>query len=102
MAESIDVSSVPELKVLAGDVHDSKRARVLTADGERLAVVVPIDEADGPVVYDELPNRVITDEDRAATLASFGGWVGIVDAEALKAQVRAGRGSTRPRIKPWR
>ncbi len=102
MAETIDVTSVPELKILAEDVHESKRPRVLTADGERLAVLVPLDDDDGAVVYDELPDRVITDADRAATLASFGGWAGLIDAEELKAQVREGRGASRPEVKPWR
>lgn len=102
MADTIDVTSVPELKVLAEDVHDSKRSRILTADGERLAVLMPVDDNDGPVVYDELPDREITDVDRAATLSSFGGWAGLLDAEKLKAEVREGRGSSRPDIKPWR
>lgn len=101
MADTIDVTGVPELKLLAEDVHDSKRSRILTADGERLAVLMPVDD-DGPVVYDDLPNRVITDEDRAATLSSFGGWAGLIDAEELKAEVREGRGSSRPETKPWR
>lgn len=96
MAETIDVTGVPELENLAEDVHDSKRPRVLTADGERLAVLVPVDDDDGPVVDDTLPDRVITDEDRAAFRASAGGWAGIVDAEELKAQIHAGRGSRRP------
>ncbi len=96
MADTIDVTGVPELKLLAEDVHDSKRSRILTADGERLAILMPVDDDDGPVVYDELPDRVITDEDRAAFRASAGGWAGIVDAEELKAETHAGRGSNRP------
>jgi hypothetical protein len=95
MADTIDVTGVPELKLLAEDVHDSKRSRILTADGERLAILMPVDDDDGPVVYDDLPDRVITDEDRAATLSSFGGWAGLIDAEELKAEVREGRGSSR-------
>ena len=97
MAEAIDISTSPDLKALATEVHDSKRPRVLTADGERLALVVPVPD-DEPVVYDALPGREITDEDRAAFLASAGGWAGIVDAEELKAQIRAGRGSNRPTL----
>ncbi len=102
MADTIDVTGVPALKILAEDVHDSKRSRILTADGEQLAILMPVVDDDGPMVYDELPERLITDEDRAAMLSSFGGWAGLIDAEELKAEVRFGRGSSRPDVKPWR
>lgn len=99
MAETVNVAGVVDLKALAEEVHATGESRILELDGEKLAVLVPVPADDEQVVYDEVPDREITDEDREVTLSAFGGWVGLVDAEQLKARIKAARGSHRPPVK---
>jgi len=86
----IDVSGSPELLRLAEEVRATNTPRVLSRDHEPLAVVVPIRKRVSP--------KQPSPEDIAATLSSAGAWKGLVDAEALKRQIREARSDHRPPI----
>ncbi|HEV2108089.1 MAG TPA: hypothetical protein VGR16_07485 [Thermomicrobiales bacterium] len=99
MAEAVNVAGAVDLKALAEEVHATGESRILELDGEKLAVLAPLPADDEQVVYDEGSDWEVTDEDRKATLSAFGGWVGLVDAEELKARIKAARGSHHPPVK---
>lgn len=86
----IDISGIPELLRIVEEVRLSRRPRVLRRDREDVAVVVPMP------AKSRRTRRAPTPEDRAATLAAAGGWKDLVDANELKEQLAAARGSNRP------
>ena len=92
-ADSIDISSLPDLAQLADEVARTGRPCVLRRGDTNVAVVVPAarrarrPEA-GP----------LTDAQRQAFLSAFGSWKGLVDADQLKRELRAARSSRRPPV----
>jgi hypothetical protein len=86
----IDITDTPELLRLAEEVNVTRTPRILSRDDEPLAVVVPITR--------HRRGRAPSDADLAATLASAGAWKGLVDAGALKREIKDARGSTRPPV----
>lgn len=108
--EIVDVTDTAELRKLAEEVAVSGRARLLRVGGRDVARLEPLpepgadprstqDPAAGPERFGtKKPGDPITDEDRAATLSSFGSWAGLVDADEFEANWRAARGSDRPPV----
>ncbi len=84
----VDVTGTPDLLRLAEEVSATRTPRILSRDHEPLAVVVPIIKT--------RRGSTPSDADLAATLASAGAWKGLVDAEALKREIKEARGSSRP------
>lgn len=88
-AERVDISEMPDVVRLAEEVARTGSRRVLSRDGEAIAVLAPARPKR------RLKAKVLTPEQREAFLASAGGWVGLVDAEQLKRDIKAARGSRR-------
>jgi len=86
----IDITNTPELARLAEEVRASRRPLYLQKDGETLAVVMPVGRRRTG------RRRPATPADERAFRAAAGSWKGLVDPEALKAQLKAARGSDRP------
>lgn len=84
----IDISNLPELLRIAEEVRATRRSRLLKRGNESVAIVTPVETRGGRA-------KRVTKPDREATLAAAGSWSGLVDAEALKEQIRAERGSDR-------
>jgi hypothetical protein len=85
----IDITNSPDLLRLAEEVQATNTARVLRRGDEPLAVVRPVGK-----------RRVEADcegLDRQAFLSSLGSWRDL-DTNALKRQIREGRGDHRPLI----
>jgi hypothetical protein len=83
----IDISGIPELLAIVEDVQATRRPRVLRRDSQDVAVVVPV-----PVKATHGWSRTT---DHGAVLSTAGSWKGLVDADALKAQLASERGSNR-------
>jgi hypothetical protein len=64
----------------------------LRAGNEDVAVLTPL------APPGKRRGRARTKEDYEAVLATFGGWRGLVDAEQLKRDLKAARGSDRPPV----
>jgi len=91
----IDAEAMPDLARLAREVAHSGRPCVLRENGEDLAIITP-------ATANEPSNRIEwkkpTPEQIEATLATFGGWDGLVDPENLKRTLREGRSDHRPPV----
>lgn len=88
----VDATDNLELRRLAETVRDRKEPIVVRSEGQDIAMVVPIDEAD------RLKSFVPTKEQIETALAAAGSWKDLVDVDELKAQWRAARGSKRPPV----
>ena len=88
---TIDITDLPELRRIVEEVRATREPRVLRAGDEDLAVLTPL--ATG---HRSDPTETRTDDE--IFLSSFGGWAGLVDAEQLKADLKAARGSDRPPV----
>jgi hypothetical protein len=89
----IDITNVPALRELIAEVRASNAPRVLRADSEDVAILMP--------VRPSAPHRrrAKTRADYDAFLASAGGWKDIVDTEQLKADIAASRAmASRPPV----
>lgn len=84
-----DLADDAELLRIAEEVHTTGRPRVLRRDREDIAIVVPMTRRRGPSGK--------RDANYEAFVASFGSWSDL-DAEALKREIKASRGSRRPRV----
>ena len=82
-----EVGALPDVLRRAEQVRDSGEPRLLTHDGEELAVLVP--SALARLVGLRAPR---TEADRQAFLDSFGGWAGLVDSDQLIADIYRNRG----------
>lgn len=89
--ESVDISDSGELRRLAEEVQQRRESRLLRADNEDVALLVPLPPRRR--FGGETGNRAAFD----AVMAAAGGWRGIVDTEQLKEDIKAARGSDRPR-----
>lgn len=89
----IDISNVPELRALVAEVRASNAPRVLRADSEDVAILMPMRALRRP-----RPGRAKTQADTDAFLASAGGWANLVDTEQLKENIAASRRSSRPPV----
>lgn len=85
----IDISDNPELLRLVELAREAREPIVLHVEGETVAEVTPKQPARRG------PKRQKTRADFEEFLSTFGAWTG-VDGEALKAELRAARGSNRP------
>ena len=94
---SIDIRNLPEVERLAEAVRKTRTPFVLRRGNEVVATIVP--EA---AVRATLPARKRRardiEADLAAIRASAGSWKGLVDAEQLKKDIKAARGSDRPDV----
>jgi hypothetical protein len=90
---TLDISRFPELLSVVEEVRSSGHSRVLTRGDEEIAVIVPVAHSRR---YQSVVPRARRDIE--AMLSSAGAWRGIVDAEQLKADIRASRGSDRPAV----
>lgn len=95
--ETTDIADVDNLRDLAEEVRASGRPRLLVANGEEVAMLVP-PRVGNLVVRDELPEVELTPEKLSAFRAAFGSWKGHLDQEEFKAQIKAARGSRRPPV----
>ena len=91
--KSVDVRDVPELLDLAREVQVTEEPRVLRYGEEDLAIVMPIARATKRRSKHTTPLLA-----REAVLAAAGGWKDLIDAERLKEQLAASRGSDRPAV----
>ena len=78
----VNVSSMPELLALAEEVRKTREPRLLKADDEDLALLVPIKAR---------PKRKKTKADYEAFLSSAGSWKGIVDTDRFDADTYESR-----------
>ena len=85
--KAVDISGMPELVRIVEAVRSSRQPQVLRRDNEDVALVVPLPA--------RRKRRRGTAADHAAVLATAGSWKDLVDAEALKEQLAAERGSDR-------
>jgi hypothetical protein len=92
--EAIDISNLPEVARLAEEVRQSRTPRDLRRGEEVIARIVPATPLPATLPT-RRRGRQITEEDRAAFLASAGSWKGLVDAEQLKKDIKEARGSDR-------
>jgi hypothetical protein len=90
--QPIDITNVPELRELIAEVRASKTPRVLRADSEDVAILMPMRPPT------QRRGRAKTAADAAAFRSAFGGWHGLIDPEAFKAELRDARGSNRPPV----
>ena len=90
--QPIDITNVPALRELIAEVRASNAPRVLRADSEDVAILMPM----RPTMRRR--GRAKTPADAAAFRSAFGGWHGLIDPEALKAEIRDARGSDRPPV----
>lgn len=89
--DEIDISAMPELARLAHEVARRGRTCRLTEHGTAVAILAPV-----PVR--RVKSRKLTTAQREAILATAGGWVGLVDPEKLKRDLREGRSDDRPPV----
>jgi hypothetical protein len=87
----LDITDTPELLQLAEEVRRTKEPRLLRRDGEDLAIVVPL----APTSSRRRRAKASLLLRSEAVLAASGSWKGLIDAEALKEQLRAERSSGR-------
>lgn len=85
--KSIDISGIPELLRIIEAVQLSRRPQVLRRENEEVAVLVPI-----PAKVRRLPRNSVNHD---TILATAGSWKDLIDAEVLKEQLAAERGSDR-------
>lgn len=78
----IDVSQVTDLVRLAEEVRETNEPCVLQRDGEDLAILMPLKPA-----TKHGRRRGKTAAGYQAFLSAFGGWKGLADADALKAEI---------------
>jgi hypothetical protein len=91
--ESIDISNNHEMLRLAEEVRRSKTPRVLHADDQDIAIVMPV--ADLPTRHSK---QAKTDADYQAFLAGAGSWADVVTDE-FKRPIRERRDAgDRPRV----
>jgi hypothetical protein len=91
--ETVDISKSPDLLRLVEEVRRSNTPRVLRADNEDVAVLIPVAETKRPK-----RKRVKTDADYRAFLDSAGSWAD-VDTEEFKRYIRERRdASSRPPV----
>jgi antitoxin (DNA-binding transcriptional repressor) of toxin-antitoxin stability system len=81
----IDVDESPELAHLVDRISESQEATLLRRNGQAVAVITPLKKRRQRQV------RVPTQEDVEAFAAAAGGWKGLVDADALIADIYADR-----------
>lgn len=85
---SIDISKSPDVLRIAEEVRATNIPRILRRDNEDIAVVMPIH-----------PRRRVGHHDpHRAFLSAAGGWKNLVDADALKRDLKASRGSDRASV----
>jgi hypothetical protein len=89
----LDISALPDLLRLVDVIVEADEPLVLRRRGEDVAVLTPVVHRGHPGT-----RRPAIDDAEAerAFLATAGSWKGLVDAEQLKARIRAERGSDRP------
>lgn len=91
--ETIDISKSPDLLRLAEEVRRSNTPRVLRADNQDVAVMMPVADTKR-----SKRKRVKTDADYQAFLGSAGSWAD-VDTEEFKHYIRERRDtSSRPPV----
>lgn len=92
---TIEIRDVDDLLRVAREARDAEAPLVLQTDGGDEIVVDPARRRSGrPGPTSEEWSRA----DEAAFGAAAGGWDGLVDGDALKREIRAGRGSKRPPV----
>ncbi|MGH2558571.1 MAG: hypothetical protein ACRDJH_05860 [Thermomicrobiales bacterium] len=87
---TIDATNIPALRSVADEVRKSQEPIVLQTDGEDVAIVLPLDTSEPRSDFKPTPEQI------AAIRSAFGAWKGLVDADELKARIKASRGSNRP------
>jgi hypothetical protein len=93
--EPIDISGLPELIRIAEEVCETGAPRLLTRDGDSLAVLVPASTRPS-----RRAKRARSRADHEAFLSSAGGWRGLVDTDQLKHDIDESRRiSSRPPVR---
>jgi hypothetical protein len=87
----VDIGNNPSLLKLAEEVRRSGEGRALTRNGERVAVLLPLE-----VVEEHKPRRKRTPEDIAAFRSSAGSWAHEDTDKLLEDIHESRRISTRP------
>ncbi len=91
-AESIDVTTSAALRRLVEQVQKTRQPVPITRDSEIVAVLQPVPKARGRKAT--LPSEANV----AISKSAFGGWKGLIDAEAFKRQIKEARGDHRPPV----
>jgi hypothetical protein len=87
----IDITSAPDFLALVEEVRASNEPRVLTRNGEDIAVVQPVRKRRSA--------KQPSPEDIAVSMSAAGSWKGLINAEQFKRRIYASRGSKRPPVK---
>ncbi len=96
--ERTEISDVHDLRQLAEEVRASGTPRLLVLGDDEVAMLIPVEPGD--VSESDLTgNGELTPEKLRAFQDAFGSWRVHIDPEALKAQIKAARGSHRPPVK---
>lgn len=98
LGERTEISEVNDLRKLAEEVRTSGTPRLLVLGDDEVAMLVPVGMGDDPR-SDETGAAGVGPEQLREYQDAFGSWKGHVDPEALKAQIKAARGSRRPPVK---
>ena len=93
-APPVDISTMPDLARLAEEVARTGTSLVLRRGDEDIAVLSPA------TPKRRLKGEQLTPAQREAFLASAGGWVGLLDVEQFKRDIKAARSDHRtpPRV----
>lgn len=87
--KAIDITDIPDLLRIAEEVRDSNEARILKRDDEDIAVLKPVARK----------GRARSSKaDYEAFVSAAGSWKGLVDADAVKEEIKASRGSDRASV----
>ncbi len=89
-----DISNEPELLRIVEEVRRADEPRLLRRNNEDLAILMP-----AKPTSKRKPKGIKRKEDFDAFRSAFGGWRGIVDADAVKKDLASGRGSDRPPVR---
>ncbi len=89
--QPLDISNAPDLIRVAEEVRAGGRPRVLQRDQEDVALLLPI-----PVHGRRARSQRATALD--GLRLSAGSWKGLLDADQLKREIKAARGSDRPDV----
>jgi hypothetical protein len=93
--DRVDISAMPDLIRLAEEVAQTGQPLVLHRGDEEVAVLVPAGERRRK----RRTPRTLTPAQREAVLSTAGGWVGLIDAEQFKRDIKAARSDHRPPVK---
>ncbi|MGH2531674.1 MAG: hypothetical protein ACRDJW_05150 [Thermomicrobiales bacterium] len=94
---TVSTADSPIIKEIVDEIHSGLGQVVIQDEGEDVAIVLPLARVERGrgrrIDFKPTPEQI----ERAMSAA--GGWHGLIDADELKAQIKAARGSNRPTYK---